>query len=167
MNITTISNPQETFGNAKLQSIALSENHVKLLIDNKVVYECTDVTDCDMWDSFEYEGKQFDLHIYFCEDIEDFDNLAEWLSTCSIEICGLEEVNGTLQCSYDYSLVAPMSFAFDPMTLFKESSTKECSECGNEYHESEGRPFKYEPCRWVCNDCHDELMADAQAMESE
>ena len=166
MNTVTISNPQETFGHAKLQSIALSETHVKLLIDNKVVYECTDVTDCDMWDSFEHEGKLFDLHIYFSEDIKDFAfNVAEWISTCSIEICGLEEVNGTVQSSYDYSLVAPMTFTFDPMKLFNE--VKDCSECCNEYHESEGRPYKYEPNRWVCDACHDELMADSEAMDSE
>jgi hypothetical protein len=44
-------------------------------------------------------------------------------------------------------------------------SNIECSECFNSFKETEGLPFKYEPSRWVCYDCHDELMADDEAME--
>ena len=156
MNIKVLSNPEETFGNAKLQAVALSGTHIKLLMNNKVIYDCTDVTDCDMWDSIEYKNKQFDLHIYFSEDIESCDSIEEWLTYCSVEICGLEEVNGSVQSSYDYSVSVPMTFKFNPMILFK----KECSECGNEFVQDEGLPYKYDPSRWLCDNCHDELMDD-------
>lgn len=36
----------------------------------------------------------------------------------------------------------------------------ECSECFNEFRASEIRPYKYEPSRLVCEDCHDQLMED-------
>jgi hypothetical protein len=165
MNWITLSNPEETFGDSKLEAIALSETHVKLLVDGKVIYESTEVSDCDMWESIEYKDKQFDLHIYFSEDIDQFSSVEEWKETCSIEICGLHQLEGSEypEISYDNSLVARMSFEFDPMTLFKQ----ECSECLNMFNKDEGRPYKYEPSRWVCEDCHDELMADDEAMESE
>ena len=118
MKIITHSNPEDTIGTAKLQAIAVSKTHVKLLIDDKIIYESKDVSDCDMWDSFEYNGKPFDLHINFSEDIKSCEDVSEWLTTCYIEICGLEEVSGHIQTYYDHTLKAPMSFVFDPMTLF-------------------------------------------------
>ena len=117
-----LSNPQETFSHSKLQAIALSETHVQLFIDNTLVYEDTNVSHKDSWEAFEYAGNQFYLHIYFNEDIESFSNIAEWLTTCSIEICGLEEIAGSIQNSYENSLVAPMAFTFNPMDLFKSTN---------------------------------------------
>jgi hydrogenase maturation factor HypF (carbamoyltransferase family) len=33
-----------------------------------------------------------------------------------------------------------------------------CDECEREFDKEHLRPFKYEPSRKVCDDCHDELM---------
>jgi hypothetical protein len=76
----------------------------------------------DEWHSFEYKGKQYDIHIYF-DDIHSFDNMTEWLTSTSVEIYGLlDNGSGTYQIDYDYSVVVPITFAFDPMIIFKNST---------------------------------------------
>jgi len=35
-----------------------------------------------------------------------------------------------------------------------------CEDCENEFSEDDGQPYKYEPSIWLCDDCHDERMAE-------
>jgi hypothetical protein len=35
-----------------------------------------------------------------------------------------------------------------------------CEDCQNEFSENEGRPYKYEPEIWLCDDCHDQRMEE-------
>lgn len=35
-----------------------------------------------------------------------------------------------------------------------------CSECTNKFSKHDLRPYKYEPKRLVCEDCHDQLMEE-------
>jgi hypothetical protein len=36
-----------------------------------------------------------------------------------------------------------------------------CDECGNdEFNYLDGRPYKYEPSRWICEDCEQHLMEE-------
>lgn len=37
---------------------------------------------------------------------------------------------------------------------------RECEDCGNTVPENCGRPYKYEPDIWLCDDCHDERMEE-------
>lgn len=36
--------------------------------------------------------------------------------------------------------------------------TRECEDCGGIFNKEDGRPYKYEPSIWLCDDCHDERM---------
>jgi hypothetical protein len=37
---------------------------------------------------------------------------------------------------------------------------KECVDCMNDFNETDGRPWKYEPSVWLCDDCSSERMAE-------
>lgn len=41
-----------------------------------------------------------------------------------------------------------------------EEGKKECEDCMNEFNEKQGRPYKYEPSVWLCDDCHDARMEE-------
>ena len=37
-----------------------------------------------------------------------------------------------------------------------------CSDCGEAFLNSDGRPYKYEPNVWLCDGCHDERMKEEE-----
>jgi hypothetical protein len=148
----TLSAPSIELAGLKLQSIAVTPSHVKLLIDNEVVYE-NNSCDEDEWESIEINGKQYDLHIFFAEDINEFETNEEWLATCSIEISGLNlNDDGTMETDYTNSLVAPMSFAFDVETF----RTQCCTECGESFPIAELMASNDDTDILMCEECYEE-----------
>lgn len=41
-----------------------------------------------------------------------------------------------------------------------ETIKKECEDCGNEFDDTDGRPYKYDTSVWLCDDCHDARMEE-------
>jgi len=71
-------------------------------------------------EGIDYKDTHFDLHIDFSEDINQYESIEEWKQTCSVEICGLMQRDDSdyLEVEdYGNSLVVPITFEFDPMTL--------------------------------------------------
>jgi|APSaa5957512622_1039677.scaffolds.fasta_scaffold37253_2 hypothetical protein len=40
--------------------------------------------------------------------------------------------------------------------------TKTCADCENIFNTENGRPYKYEPTIWLCDDCHDQRMEEEE-----
>lgn len=49
---------------------------------------------------------------------------------------------------------------FSPLIKLLAPEIRFCVDCENFYGDRDGRPYKYEPELWLCDDCHDDRMED-------
>ena len=52
----------------------------------------------------------------------------------------------------------PILMRYLRITPCFKGTKKRCSTCEDLFDESQGRPNKYEPELWLCDDCHDKMM---------
>jgi hypothetical protein len=114
----------------------------------------------DTWNTIMVDEKPYDVHVHFSDNSLGYDDWAE--NRCTFEIFGLEKLDdGTIQVDTSTEISIPINFVCDQVAVYNEvfsENMKRCSECEKVVTETEGRPYKYEGSRWVCDTCHDALV---------